>query len=60
MEKGDLVKWCGHRAFDATCEVVGVVLNVQATITGTIAYVYFADGYKEAHPILDLMVIQKG
>jgi hypothetical protein len=60
MEKGDLVKWVGHRAFDVASEVIGVVLDVQVTVTGTIAYVYFADGYKEAHPILDLMVIQKG
>jgi hypothetical protein len=60
MERGDLVKWVGHRAYDATSEVVGVVLDVQTTVTGTIAYVYFADGHKEAHPILDLTVIQKG
>ena len=55
-----MVKWVGHRAFDVTSDVIGVVLDVQATVTGTIAYVYFADGHKEAHPILDLMVIQKG
>jgi len=59
MEKGDLVKWVGHRAIDVASEVIGVVLDVQMTVTGTIAYVYFADGQKEAHSIQDLMVIQK-